>query len=73
MSQLVIKLIKVYQIFSQTIIKHNALPLVFLSGCKFYPTCSEYTIEEINKFGFWKGGFKGFRRVLKCNPLNQDP
>lgn len=40
-------------------------------GCRFYPSCSHYTQESINKSGFIKGSVKGFFRILKCNPFNK--
>ena len=36
--------------------------------CVFYPTCSEYTKEAINKYGVWRGISLGFKRVLRCHP-----
>lgn len=36
--------------------------------CVFYPTCSDYTIEAITKYGVLKGIFMGIRRVLRCHP-----
>jgi len=38
--------------------------------CRFYPTCSCYMIEAIQKKGFWTGVFLGLMRILKCNPLH---
>ena len=38
--------------------------------CKFYPTCSAYTFQAIEKFGLWKGTYYGVKRVLRCNPFN---
>ncbi|OGM96366.1 MAG: membrane protein insertion efficiency factor YidD [Candidatus Yanofskybacteria bacterium RIFCSPHIGHO2_01_FULL_39_44] len=69
MKKTVIKFIKGYQYFSHTLLRHNALPLFFPSVCRFYPSCSEYTIEMIDKCGLWKGLLKGLNRILKCNPL----
>ena len=40
-------------------------------GCKYYPTCSEYTKQAIEKYGFLKGIFLGFIRILKCNPFSK--
>ncbi len=37
--------------------------------CRFYPTCSEYTILAVRKFGILRGLLKGLWRVLKCHPL----
>lgn len=39
--------------------------------CKFYPSCSEYTYQAIDKFGFFKGFFKGTWRILRCNPWSR--
>ena len=37
--------------------------------CRFYPTCSNYALEAINKHGIVKGGWYSFRRIVRCNPL----
>lgn len=39
--------------------------------CKYYPTCSEYTKQAIEKYGTIKGSFIGFKRILKCNPFSK--
>ena len=39
------------------------------SACRHLPTCSEYTIEAIIKYGVFKGILKGAYRILRCNPL----
>lgn len=39
--------------------------------CKYYPTCSEYTKQAIEKYGFFKGVILGFKRILKCNPFSK--
>jgi len=69
MDKVAIKLIRYYQYFSKTIVRYGVIPILFPSDCKFYSTCSDYTIETIDKHGFWKGLFLGILRVLKCNPL----
>lgn len=38
-------------------------------SCRFYPTCSEYTLLAIRKYGVLKGGWMGFKRLLRCQPL----
>nr|WP_320049255.1 membrane protein insertion efficiency factor YidD [uncultured Desulfuromonas sp.] len=38
-------------------------------SCRFIPTCSEYTVLSIKKYGFFVGLFKSFCRILRCNPL----
>ena len=51
--------IKIYQILIS--------PLLGPS-CRFTPTCSQYTIEAIQKYGPLKGGWLGFRRIIRCHP-----
>ncbi|MEA3449835.1 MAG: membrane protein insertion efficiency factor YidD [Patescibacteria group bacterium] len=42
-----------------------------LGYCRFQPTCSEYAIDAINKYGIIKGLFKASWRLLRCNPWNK--
>ena len=37
--------------------------------CRYYPTCSHYTLEAIDRYGFFLGGALGTLRILRCNPL----
>ena len=37
--------------------------------CIYVPTCSEYAIEAINKYGALKGGFLAIKRILRCHPF----
>jgi len=37
-------------------------------SCRFYPTCSEYALQAITKFGVLKGLFISVKRIVKCNP-----
>jgi len=38
------------------------------NSCRYTPTCSNYGIEAIRKYGFFKGGWLTFKRILSCNP-----
>jgi len=38
--------------------------------CRFYPSCSAYAQEAIEKYGTIKGGWLAVRRVLRCHPFN---
>lgn len=40
-------------------------------NCKFYPTCSEYTKQAIEKYGALKGTFLGIWRIIRCNPFSR--
>ena len=39
--------------------------------CKYYPTCSEYTKQAIEKYGALRGSFLGIKRIIKCNPFSK--
>ena len=58
-SLLLIIPIKIYQ----TIIS----PLLGPS-CRFTPTCSQYAVEAIQKYGPFKGSWLSFKRIIKCHP-----
>lgn len=38
--------------------------------CRYYPTCSQYADEAIEKYGIWKGGVLGAKRIGRCHPFN---
>jgi len=39
-------------------------------SCRFTPTCSVYAMEAIQKYGAIKGGWMGFRRLMRCHPFH---
>jgi len=45
-------------------------PLKSGPTCRFIPTCSEYALEAIDKFGAFKGSILAIARILRCHPLN---
>ena len=47
------------------------LGLVFRGYCRFNPTCSEYMMQAIQKYGFISGGYKGMKRLSKCHPFSK--
>ena len=62
MKTILIFLIRVYQrLFSPL------LP----PACRFYPSCSQYFIEALQKKGLFKGSALGVWRILRCNPLSR--
>jgi len=43
---------------------------LFPPTCRFYPTCSEYFIQALEKYGIFKGSYLGIKRILRCHPWN---
>ena len=58
------------QIFIKIIIGYKYLisPLLGQS-CRYLPTCSEYSIEALKTFGFFKGCYVSIKRILSCHPI----
>jgi putative membrane protein insertion efficiency factor len=52
-------LIKIYQVLISPLIPPS---------CRFTPTCSQYALEALKKYGILKGSWLGFRRIIKCHP-----
>jgi len=46
-------------------------PMKMRSTCIFYPTCSQYAVEAIQKYGVIRGGLMAAWRILRCNPFNR--
>ena len=57
---ILIKLIKGYQFLISPLFGHS---------CRYLPTCSEYSIEALEKFGFFKGLYMSIKRILSCHPI----
>jgi putative membrane protein insertion efficiency factor len=53
------KLIRFYQL---------AISPLLPASCRYTPTCSQYSIEAIQKYGPIKGSYLAIRRILRCNP-----
>lgn len=58
-SMIAIGLIKFYRL---------AISPLTPSSCRFHPTCSEYGLEAVRRFGFFKGMSLAIRRILRCRP-----
>ena len=43
---------------------------LFPPSCRFQPTCSQYAIEALTVFGFWKGSYLAIKRILRCHPFH---
>ena len=49
------------------IYRHLISPLT-PPACRYTPTCSQYAVEAIKKYGPFKGGWLAFKRILRCHP-----
>jgi len=65
MNKLLIGFINIYQKFISPILKGRGI------NCKYYPTCSEYTKQALQKYGFFKGIHLGIKRFIRCNPFSK--
>ena len=57
---IIIKLIKGYKFIISPLLGNS---------CRYLPTCSEYSIEALKTFGFFKGLYMSIKRILSCHPI----
>ena len=57
---ILIKMIKGYRFLISPLLGHS---------CRYLPTCSEYSIEALKTFGFFKGFYLSLKRILSCHPV----
>ena len=56
---ILIRLIRIYKFFISPLLGNS---------CRFAPTCSDYSIEALKTYGFFKGIFLSSKRIISCNP-----
>ncbi|BBB33485.1 conserved hypothetical protein [Thermotomaculum hydrothermale] len=61
MKKILILIIRGYQKF---------ISPLFPPTCRFTPTCSNYALQAVEKYGFFKGGWLALKRILKCHPFH---
>jgi putative membrane protein insertion efficiency factor len=61
MKQIAIMMIKGYRLFISPLKPPT---------CRFVPTCSEYALQAIEKYGIIRGGMMAVRRILRCHPFH---
>ena len=57
---IIIKFIKGYRLIISPLLGNS---------CRYFPTCSEYSIDSLKTFGFLKGLFMSAKRILSCHPI----
>ncbi len=62
MQHFIIATIRFYQKFISPLLGSN---------CRYYPTCSHYMVEAIEKYGIKQGGSMGIKRILRCHPWHK--
>ncbi len=60
MTRLVLLLIRGYQL---------TLSKLFTGSCRYYPSCSHYTYEAVERYGWARGSWMGVRRIARCHPF----
>jgi putative membrane protein insertion efficiency factor len=40
-------------------------------SCRYYPSCSSYAVEAVQKYGAWKGSFLALKRILRSHPFHE--
>ncbi|WP_130472933.1 membrane protein insertion efficiency factor YidD [Candidatus Magnetaquicoccus inordinatus] len=61
MKHLLIGLIHLYRYLLSPILPRS---------CRFFPSCSEYALEAVQRYGGWRGGWLAVKRLLRCHPFH---
>ena len=59
-TNIIIKIIKCYRFLISPLLGNS---------CRYFPTCSDYSVESLKTFGFFKGIYKSLRRIFSCHPI----
>ena len=59
-TNVIIKLIKGYKFFVSPLIGNS---------CRYLPTCSDYSIEALENYGFFRGSYMSLKRIFSCHPI----
>ncbi len=61
MKAILITLIRIYRLFFSPLLGAN---------CRYQPTCSQYALTAIDRFGAWRGSWLAIKRILRCHPFH---
>jgi len=61
-SKVLMALVQVYR---------KAISPLFGARCRFYPSCSEYALQALAKYGAWHGSWLALKRLLRCGPWSK--
>ncbi|MCS6959216.1 MAG: membrane protein insertion efficiency factor YidD [Pseudanabaenaceae cyanobacterium SKYGB_i_bin29] len=61
MKAILILLIRFYRLFISPLLGPN---------CRYTPTCSQYALTAIDRFGVWRGSWLAIKRILRCHPFH---
>ena len=59
-TNIIVEIIKLYKFLISPLLGNS---------CRYFPTCSDYSIESLKTFGFFKGIYKSVKRILSCHPI----
>ena len=59
---ILIKIIKWYQFLFSPLLGNS---------CRYFPSCSDYSVEALKTYGFFKGGYLSLKRILSCHPFKE--
>lgn len=62
---------KKFLIFIIKLYRRYISPLKGQGSCRFYPTCSQYSLEAVEKYGAIKGSYLSVKRISKCHPFHK--
>lgn len=70
MKHLILNTIAIYK-KTFFVLRALRIPVFVYTDCKFYPSCSDYAVESVNKYGVMRGSVKSVTRILKCSPFSR--